>query len=88
MISGTMNLVVTDMLWLLVIVGWILLIVVGLEADKPLSGGVPGHLDAAEHHEARDWNVRDRLGSIGSWALFGLAAASLPVVLWWILQVH
>jgi hypothetical protein len=88
MVSGTINVIVADVLWFLVIAGWILLIVLGLEADKPLSGGIPGHVEVTEHGAAPRWTLRDRIGSVGSWVLFSLAAASLPFVLWWILQVH
>ena len=78
---------ITDGLWFLVIVGWILLIVTGLEADKPLSGGIPGHVDLHESHTDH-WNFRDRFGAIAAWTVFGLAAASLPLLLWWIFAVH
>ena len=81
------DVMLTDGLWFLVIVGWILLIVTGLEADKPLSGGIPGHVDLHESH-AEHWNSRDRFGAIAALAVFGVAAASLPVLLWWIFAVH
>lgn len=80
--------IVSDVLWFLVIVGWIILIITGLEADKPLSGGLPGHVDFAEAHSETHLTARDRLGSVASWIVFGLAAASLPVILWWIFSVH
>lgn len=80
--------ILTDALWVFVFAGWILLIVTGLEADKPLSGGLPGHVDIHETHHTTHWNVRDRVGEIGGWLVFALAAASLPVVLYWIFAVH
>lgn len=80
--------VIFDLLWFLVIVGWILLIVIGLEADKPLSGGLPGHVDFAEARSEIHVTARDRLGATLSWVLFGIAALSLPVILWWVFAVH
>jgi hypothetical protein len=85
--SLPLDVMITDGLWFLVIVGWILLIVTGLEADKPLSGGIPGHVDLHDHH-AEQWTLRDRVGAVAAWTIFGLAAASLPVILWWIFTVH
>ena len=79
--------VVTDALWFLVIVGWIVLIVTGLEADKPLSGGIPGAVDAHDHSN-HHWSPGDRLGEIGGWLVFGLTSALLPVVRYWIFMVH
>ena len=81
------DIIITDALWFLVIVGWILLIVTGLEADKPLSGGIPGHVDLHDSH-THGWTLRDRFGAIAAWTVFGLAAASLPLLLWWIFVFH
>jgi hypothetical protein len=83
-----LSLILTDALWVIVFAGWILLIVTGLEADKPLSGGIPGHVDAHELHRTDRWHGLDRLGEIGGWTVFGLVAASLPVILYWIFTVH
>lgn len=77
-----------DALWFLVIAGWVVLIMTGLEADKPLSGGLPGHVSLDEAHHERNWDARDRLGARLAWVVFGLAAASLPFILWWIFAVH
>lgn len=82
------DVIVTDMLWVLVIAGWVLLVITGLEADKPLSGGLPGHAALHDQHEQAHWGVRDRLGEIGGWLVFVGAAAALPLVLWWIFAVH
>jgi len=82
------DVIITDILWFLVFVGWVLLIVAGLEADKPLSGGVPGHVDLHESHHVHPWSARDRLGELGGWLTFGTVCALLPVVLWWIFAVH
>lgn len=73
----------TNLLWLLVFVGWVLLIVAGLEADKPLSGGVPGHLDIHESRNVHPWRPGDKLGEIGGWVVFGAVCALLPVVSYW-----
>ena len=80
--------IITDVLWFLVFVGWVLLIVAGLEADKPLSGGVPGHVDLHEARQPHLWNLGDRVGEIGGWVVFGVVCALLPVVLYWIFAVH
>ena len=89
---STMNfladIILTDVLWVLVIVGWVLLVITGLEADKPLSGGLPGHAVLQDHHEESHWGMRDRIGEIGGWLVFLGTAASLPLVLWWIFAVH
>jgi hypothetical protein len=77
-----------DILWFLVVAGWVLLIMIGLEADKPLSGGLPGHMSADEANADQHWTARDQLGVIGSWLVFSVAAASLPIILWWIFAVH
>jgi hypothetical protein len=76
---------VSDGMWLLVAVGWVLLLGIGLEADKPLSGGIPGHVDAHEGTTHTEEGWADRLGELGAWVTFGLVVAALPVVLWWIL---
>ena len=80
--------IMSDGLWFLVFVGWIVLIVVGLEADKPLSGGIPGHIDMHEQRQAHAWNLRDKIGEIGGWAVFAGVSALLPVILYWIFAVH
>ena len=75
--------VINDGLWLLVLVGWVFLIGIGLEADKPLSGGLPGHAHAEETSSTTE-SLGDRVGEIGAWVTFGLVVATLPLVLWWI----
>lgn len=88
MLGLGVDVLIYDALWFLVLVGWVVLILAGLEADKPLSGGLPGHVSLEEAHGEHHWNARDRLGALLSWLLFGFAAASLPVILWWIFAVH
>lgn len=80
--------IIYDALWFLVIVGWIVLIMTGLEADKPLSGGLPGHVDFGEAHGVHHWNPVDHFGALVSWIVFGIAATSLPIILWWIFTYH
>ena len=79
---------ISDFFWFLVIVGWIVLIMIGLEADKPLSGGLPSHTEMADDHVAEHTTPMDKLGIIAAWVLFGAMALSLPVILWWIFNVH
>ena len=79
---------VADVLWFLVFVGWVILLVVGLEADKPLSGGIPGHVDLHELRARHHWSLGDQVGEIGGWVVFAAVCALLPVILWWILAVH
>ena len=83
-----LDVIIWDVLWFLVIVGWVLLIITGLEADKPLSGGLPTHVDESDVEADLHWSASDRLGVLLSWTLFGLTAASLPFILWWIFAVH
>lgn len=83
-----MTVVITDLLWLLVIAGWIVLILTGLEADKPLSGGLPGHGGLHDEVGESRWSKMDRLGEKAAWALFVAAGLLLPVILWWIFAVH
>lgn len=83
-----MEALVNDVIWVVVIAGWIVLIAAGLEADKPLSGGIPGHVDHNEHLLAPPEARWDRLGELGGWAIFGVASLALPLVLWWIFTVH
>jgi hypothetical protein len=80
--------IITDVLWVLVIVGWVLLVLTGLEADKPLSGGIPGHVDMNELRHTHRWDRGDRIGEIGGWVEFGSVAATLPLILYWIFAVH
>jgi len=77
-----------DALWLLVVVGWGLLLAIGIEADKPLSGGLPSHheLHAQQSPHVEGW--WGRVGEKAAWTLFGLLLVSLPVILWWIFAVH
>ncbi len=82
------HMLMSDGLWFLVFVGWIVLIVVGLEADKPLSGGIPGHIDMHEQRQAHAWSLRDKIGEIGGWAVFAGVSALLPVILYWIFAAH
>ena len=80
--------IVRDGFWLVIIAGWIFLILTGLEADKPLSGGLPGHVSAADDHLHKSSGLLEQLGEKGDWIVFGAVCAALPVVLWWIFAVH
>ncbi len=83
-----LNTVIRDVLWLLIAAGWVMLVITGLETDKPLSGGIPGHVDPQDMDEAVSEGALGRLGILGGWLVFGLISATLPVVLWWIFVAH
>ncbi|HMN28482.1 MAG TPA: hypothetical protein PKE45_10045 [Caldilineaceae bacterium] len=85
--ESTVFTVINDALWLIVVAGWLLLVGIGLEADKPLSGGIPGH-HSGQEPQLGERSLSDRLGEIGVWVLFSLVTLSLPLVLWWIFSVH
>lgn len=87
MINSLLTLLVTDGLWLMVAAGWVLLLMIGLEADRPMSGGLPGHTVAHDDHNVHQEGTLGKLGEYGAWALFGLATLSLPFILWWIFGV-
>jgi len=86
--TNTLQLLLSDGLWLVIVAGWLFLFATGLETDKPLSGGIPGHTDqSAEHHHPHEgsWG---RLGEASAWLTFTIIALTLPFVLWWIFIVH
>lgn len=80
--------IIADVLWFLILVGWIVLIIIGIEADKPLSGGIPGHVDPNAEHHIETEGLAGKLGTLGAWVVLGVAALSLPIILWWIFTVH
>jgi hypothetical protein len=77
-----------DVLWFGLAVAWIALLAVGLEADKPLSGDLPGHVDRRAARSAHAWDDGDRLGETAAWIAFGLVCAALPFLLYWVLTAH
>lgn len=86
--SEMITMLLRDGLWVLIIGGWVFLLITGLEADKPSSGGIPGHVTAGEDHHAQQEGLFGRIGELGGWLVFGLTCASLPLILWWIFVVH
>jgi hypothetical protein len=82
------HLLITDGLWVLVIAGWALLIVIGLEADKPLSGGIPGHADPHDSQVEHKWAGWDRIGEVAGWVCFAAISAALPLILYWVFTTH
>ena len=88
MSNATLQVILSDGLSVLIVIGWIFLIMTGLEADKPLSGGIPGHVSPGEENEEFQEGVWGRLGEASAWMTFTLVALALPVVLWWIFHVH
>lgn len=79
---------ISEAMWLFVIAGWLVLLGIGLEADKPLSGGIPGHRHDEDDHPVHKAHIGDWLGEQGSWALFISVALLLPVLLGWIFAFH
>ena len=75
-------------LWILVALGWIALLLLGLETDKPLSGNLPGHGEPRAMRWDNDWDAIDELGETLGWALFGAVAVVLFFVLYWVLSAH
>ena len=80
--------ILAQILTSLVAIGWAVLILAGIEPDKPLSGGIPGHIEPADMACPSRAGLRDRIGEIGGWVLFGVAALSLPVILVWVIASH
>jgi hypothetical protein len=73
----------------LIVAGWIVLIAVGLEPDKPLSGGIPGHVDPAQDQmEPPKEGLLGRIGEVAGWVVFGAISLTLPLILVWIFSVH
>ena len=89
MFNTMLSALFTDGLWLLIAAGWILLITIGLEVDKPLSGGIPGHVSPDdEHQELVREGFWGRGGVVGSWVVFCLISLTLPVILYWIFSIE
>lgn len=88
MANTFLNLLVTDGLWVLVVAGWIMLLFIGLEADRPMSGGLPGHQVAHDDHGSHREGALAKMGEYGAWLVFGLTTLSLPIILWWVFAVH
>lgn len=86
--SAMIETLLRDVFWVVITGGWIFLLVTGLEADKPSSGGIPGHVTAGEDHLAEHEGLFGRMGEIAGWVVFGLTCAALPLILWWIFVVH
>ena len=81
--------IVGDLLNGLIALGWALLIVTGLEADRPMSGGIPGHVDTlgSTVPPPRE-GLSGRVGTAAGWALFAAVSVSLPFVLWWVSTIR
>lgn len=86
--TNTIQLLMNDGLWLVIVAGWIFLFATGLEADKPLSGGIPGHTDPSDKHQHAREGAWGRIGEVSAWFIFAVVTLALPVVLWWIFWVH
>ncbi len=77
-----------EILTFIVGAGWLILIGIGLEPDKPLSGGIPGHVDLSEVHGEAHESPLDHLGEVAGWVAFGTLSVLLVFVLVWIFRVH
>lgn len=77
-----------SVMWFGLAVAWIVLLLIGLEADKPLSGDLPGQVERRPAHDAHVWSDGDRLGETAGWVAFGLVCAALPFILYWVLAAH
>ena len=86
--ANTIQILISDSLWLIIVAGWVFLFATGLETDKPLSGGIPGHVEPHEEQHSQLKGVWDRVGELSAWLTFGIVALTLPVVLWWIFMGH
>lgn len=86
--NNTIQLLFSDSLWLIIVAGWAFLFATGLETDKPLSGGIPGHVEPYEAQQSHHEGTWGRFGERSAWAIFSATVLLLPVVLWWILMVR
>lgn len=77
-----------DFLFILIAVGWVVLIVAGIEPDKPLSGGIPGHVDMSHLEHNAPEGPLGQLGARLGWFLFGAVSLSLPLILIWVFRTH
>lgn len=77
-----------EVLIVLIATGWIILIGIGLEPDKPLSGGLPGHVDLSHHEDRAKESTLGVLGEYVGWIAFGLVCVLLVVAVIWIIRVH
>jgi hypothetical protein len=65
--------------------GWVIIVLMGIEADRPLSGGIPGHVDVTEGRvDPPEEGLAGRVGTVAGWVLFGAASLSLPFIVAWI----
>jgi len=60
-----------NVIWILIGAAWVYVLVLGLEADKPLSGDMPGSIvhnqsERPKYWEDDDWDDVDRLGETAS----------------------
>lgn len=86
--NNTFQLLISDGLWLIIVAGWAFLFATGLETDKPLSGGIPGHVEAHEEQASHQEGSWGRFGERSAWVVFCAAGLTLPIVLWWIFMVR
>ncbi len=93
MMSFLHSITLGSVLWLAIGGAWIYVLALGLEADKPLSGDLPGQAaphakQQLDYWEDDDWNVGDRLGETSALALFGAMGMLLFFLLYWIITAH
>jgi len=77
-----------EVLFVMISAGWLVLLGIGLEPDKPLSGGLPGHVTLNHQEGEVQEGLMGRLGEILGWVAFGTMPVLLVVIMVWIMRVH
>jgi hypothetical protein len=83
-----------NLLWSVIGGAWLYVLVLGLEADKPLSGDLPGtppHPIETQQYNAwndDDWDAGDYTGETAAWTLFGAMGMLLFFLLYWMVSMH
>lgn len=86
--EGVVQTLISNALVVLIVAGWVVLLAAGLEPDKPLSGGIPGHIDPSSRGTATKEGLLGRIGEVAAWVVFGTVSLSLVAVVLWILRAH
>lgn len=87
-LTPEMKQLISEVLFVMIGAGWLILLGIGLEPDKPLSGGLPGHVTLTHKEDKVQEGLLGRLGEILGWMAFGIMSALLGVIMVWITRVH